>query len=588
MPHTKTIAAISQPRVKPNPAPPQAKSTPAELKEKREESKKKQEKIDAAVSEWFSDTNAKAVELSREFNKKPRFFLDLFFQGGAHMVNHHEKINPYNAFKAEKAAQLREEGSKGKTAPELHEEFHAEYEGLTTEEKDALIERFTETKVDITKIRRDTPRARVQDVSNTVRNIRLLMHSLSVRVGVEGFFCIVRNNPDFYMTPQWYFTTAELERYMPLAVRRKWDTSDVGTRLEAFSVAGCDTMNLLRTSKQKIDFLKGEIRDAIRGGLAEITGREKITMQYMFYTEEIVLRYNVVLVGWTADKFCNPSELSSSILVLTTLRDAIKSGECKWVKVSAADMKIRRAEWKADVAAGKVLARSRNLRSDLGQKRPRPASEDNGDASSEDDDEEPEEIDGTTGATTSVVVPKKKRAKTTTTPVAESGPSKKVAQEKGKRAKQAPKGKGAPAVREDFTTRAALSALKKRRVSRAFISDDDENEERDVGVPASGTAVPAAAAGVLGPSNGVNCVPATDFLPATAVPAAYIDASLLAVAAGGGTDGGDGGIDGTSGKGSIPHAPRRILWRSGEGGSGRRRREAAGGGGDGRREVVME
>jgi hypothetical protein len=32
----------------------------------------------------------------------------MFFQGGAHMVNHNEKTNTYNAFKAEKAAEHRE------------------------------------------------------------------------------------------------------------------------------------------------------------------------------------------------------------------------------------------------------------------------------------------------------------------------------------------------------------------------------------------------------------------------------------------------------------------------------------------------
>ncbi|KAJ7086902.1 hypothetical protein B0H15DRAFT_781879 [Mycena belliarum] len=259
MPHTKTIAAVSQPRRKPAPTLPQAKATASEKKEKREESRAKQEKIDAAVgtdsispldvsnpflsAEWFTETKAKAAELAARFDKKPRYFLDVFFQGGTHMVNHQEKVNPYNAFKAEKAAQLREEGTQGKTAPELHDEYHAEYEALTAEEKETLVERFTMTKDDTQRIRRDTPRARMQDVSNVVRNIQMLMQGLNYRVGIEGFFCIVRNNPDFFMIPQWYYTSVELERYMPLAVRRRWDTSDVGTRLEAFALAGCDTMS---------------------------------------------------------------------------------------------------------------------------------------------------------------------------------------------------------------------------------------------------------------------------------------------------------------------------------------------------------
>jgi hypothetical protein len=45
------------------------------------------------------------------FDKKPHYFLDLFFQGGSHMVNHHEKVNAYNTFKSLKAAQLHERTS---------------------------------------------------------------------------------------------------------------------------------------------------------------------------------------------------------------------------------------------------------------------------------------------------------------------------------------------------------------------------------------------------------------------------------------------------------------------------------------------
>ncbi|KAJ7087533.1 hypothetical protein B0H15DRAFT_949910 [Mycena belliarum] len=514
--HTKILAAISQPRKKAAPALPQAKQTSSERKEKREESKITRDQIDAAVAEWHAENHAKAVELGERFNKKPRYFLDRLYQGGAHMVNHQEKVNPYNAFKAEKAAQLF-----GKTAPELHEEFHDEYAALTPEEKADLVERFTEQKEELPKICRDTPRARMQDVSNTVRNIQMLFQGLSVRVGVEGFFCIVRNNPDFYMIPQWYFTSVELERYMPIAVRRRWDTCEVGTRLEAFAVAGCDTMNLLRTTKQKVDFLKGEIRDGIRSGLAEITKREKIVMQYMFYTEDIVLRFGVVLIGWTAEKFCNPSELSSSVAVLTTLRDAIKSGACKWVKLTATELKERKAQWKADVASGKVLARSRNPRSDLGVKRPRPrqrdaaaASDDNDDDGDDEDDEEDqedvddaEEVDGVTGITTQApaAAPPKKRRRAADKAIpgapatSKKGPPKPTRGKENRARTAAAKGKP---MRDDATTRAVLMRMKSRKQKSNTIISDEEDD-----AAASPAASAPAAASTSAPASTVASAP---------------------------------------------------------------------------------
>ena len=69
------------------------------------------------------------------------------------------------------------------------------------------------------------------------------MTGLNLRVGVEGFFCIVRNMPEYHMRPHWYFSSQELEQYMQVAVWKKWDTSEVGTRLEAFAVAGCSVVS---------------------------------------------------------------------------------------------------------------------------------------------------------------------------------------------------------------------------------------------------------------------------------------------------------------------------------------------------------
>ena len=81
--------------------------TSNQRKEKKHQREENQAAIDAAVDEWFSATTAKANELAAQFNKKPRYFLDIFFYGGARMVHHHEKVNPHNAFMSLKAQELR-------------------------------------------------------------------------------------------------------------------------------------------------------------------------------------------------------------------------------------------------------------------------------------------------------------------------------------------------------------------------------------------------------------------------------------------------------------------------------------------------
>ena len=66
-----------------------------------------------------------------------------------------------------------------------------------------------------------------------------------MRVGIEGFFCVVRNTPDYSMNPVWFFTSEALMDYMPTAVpvHKPWDLAYVGAKIEAFAVAGCDTVS---------------------------------------------------------------------------------------------------------------------------------------------------------------------------------------------------------------------------------------------------------------------------------------------------------------------------------------------------------
>jgi len=45
-------------------------------------------------------------QLAERFSKKPRYFLDIFFSGGARMVTHHDKINTHNAFTSLKAQEI--------------------------------------------------------------------------------------------------------------------------------------------------------------------------------------------------------------------------------------------------------------------------------------------------------------------------------------------------------------------------------------------------------------------------------------------------------------------------------------------------
>jgi hypothetical protein len=61
--------------------------------------------VNNAVANWHAATLAKAEELSRQFGFKPRYFLDRFFHGGAHMLSKHSKVSPWRAFLSKAAAE---------------------------------------------------------------------------------------------------------------------------------------------------------------------------------------------------------------------------------------------------------------------------------------------------------------------------------------------------------------------------------------------------------------------------------------------------------------------------------------------------
>jgi hypothetical protein len=70
------------------------------------------------------------------------------------------------------------------------------------------------------------------------------MTGLNFRVGIEGFFFIVRTSSDFHMKPQFFYTSEALSDYMKIAVRKRWDNVEIGTKLEAFAIAGSNVLSM--------------------------------------------------------------------------------------------------------------------------------------------------------------------------------------------------------------------------------------------------------------------------------------------------------------------------------------------------------
>lgn len=57
-------------------------------------------------------------------------------------------------------------------------------------------------------------------------------------MGVDGFFCLVRSNLEFRMTPRWFFSNDGLDPF--LRKTRRFDPDAIGVLAESFCLAGSD------------------------------------------------------------------------------------------------------------------------------------------------------------------------------------------------------------------------------------------------------------------------------------------------------------------------------------------------------------
>jgi len=89
-------------------------------------------------------------------------------------------------------------------------------------------------------------------------------------------------------------------------------------------------------------------------------------MNYAQFEKEIVLRYRIILEGWTYEKFINPSKLSLSLPGLTKLHNALKSGLCKFVKLSADERKARMEKYQEKLSSEEIQLFQRKRRCDAG------------------------------------------------------------------------------------------------------------------------------------------------------------------------------------------------------------------------------
>jgi hypothetical protein len=88
-------------------------------------------------------------------------------------------------------------------------------------------------------------------------------------------------------------------------------------------------------------------------------------MNYANYERVIVLLHGVKVVGWPLEMFVSPSDITN-IINMRKLRDAWKTGACKWVRLTQGELDAHAASIEAREKNGEVVGKPRKKRSDAG------------------------------------------------------------------------------------------------------------------------------------------------------------------------------------------------------------------------------
>ncbi|KAF8578461.1 hypothetical protein K439DRAFT_1621327 [Ramaria rubella] len=219
-------------------------------------------------------------------------------------------------------------------------------------------------------------KAKVQDVSHTMKDISVNLLNCAERNGIDGFVYIVHNTVDFNMVPQMYFTSKEMEWVFSDSLKQ--DPYEMGVRAEAFIVAS--HKGVARGYGIRIQQLKKDVHASLQADLAKATGVKNIHVFYTDQHEDQVQTYGYALEGWPlTSKFRLLSDIGS-VSDLQAVWDALEKDELRWVKLSTIELTACREVVEAAVNCGDCMplrhrGKGKTVAAKVGEKRKRKVKE---------------------------------------------------------------------------------------------------------------------------------------------------------------------------------------------------------------------
>lgn len=72
---------------------------------------------------------------------------------------------------------------------------------------------------------------------------------LKCRCGVDGFFCLARNNTAYELPQDWFFSDPDIDAYFITALDG-WDKCAISRSLERFSLSACEYGHVVTTTSR--------------------------------------------------------------------------------------------------------------------------------------------------------------------------------------------------------------------------------------------------------------------------------------------------------------------------------------------------
>ncbi|EIW83303.1 hypothetical protein CONPUDRAFT_71885 [Coniophora puteana RWD-64-598 SS2] len=327
----------------------------------------KKERMAASLVKILENLEREILAEAAEIDEKPTKIRKLVFANSAFVKR--RKANLANA----KVHMMAVEANKDRTygdrirLPEIRQMIANDdnIQDLTDEQKVELKAKLEDHRVLKLKGMRASNKQAAQDATATADWMRDRLDDLAFRTGTYGFYFLTRGHVHDTISTTWYGNDNALRFFADML---KKPADEVGKLFEVWAVA----LGKNIVERSDLPDVRQQCVELILKGLRFITKNSAIAMHYKHYHTLIVKVYSVRLEGWPSDTipFGNLSRVLKNVDDALRLRAMLKSEECKWVKLSAAELADHMHKFEAkQTANGETTGKARKKRSDIGKKR---------------------------------------------------------------------------------------------------------------------------------------------------------------------------------------------------------------------------